>query len=273
MASVRYVGQPPEILFISTLVSNLVIYHFKLLPQCHDNTDLVLKLFEFDLQFAVFVKNQGDCDRSNIKFSWWKAAEDTKEFKNTVFASCHYQSFIFIILLTIQIKNKKTSQFLKVLGLFVQKQLAFRCMLEGRGKTACVWCAWLVYPHKQSTTVKWSLQKSQGRSAAFDLLKYQRGMQDGKQRVESRVSSHVCCSEPLWILHTSTLLKLNVAPGCLRVAGTGHTRQQLPVCSTVASASPLAGGCQHVTWVFICHKQPQQLEFPSKAAWSHPLPR
>lgn len=67
MASVRYVGEPPGILFISTLVSNLVIYHFKLLLQCHDNTDLVLKLFEFDLRFAVFVKNQGDCDRSSLE--------------------------------------------------------------------------------------------------------------------------------------------------------------------------------------------------------------
>lgn len=82
-----------------------------------------------------------DLVSKNIKFSLWKAAEDTKEFKRIQkhFVSCHYQSFICIIISTIQIRNlKKTSQFLKILGLFVQKQLAFRCMLEGRGNAVCV---------------------------------------------------------------------------------------------------------------------------------------
>lgn len=107
-----------------------------------------------------------------------------------------------------------------------------------------VTCAWM-----DSAGVKWSTQKTQGRPAAFDLLKYQQGMPYSKQK--GWVKQSVSMSPGLnyyVLLSSSTPLPLwfqvwHQSVSC-RVAGTGSTRQQLPVCSAEGYASHAVVVCQ-----------------------------
>lgn len=179
-----------------------------------------------------------DLVSKNIKFSLWKAAEDTKEFKRIQkhFVSCHYQSFICIIISTIQIRNlKKTLNFSKYLGSLYRSSWHFDACWKEEGMQ-CVCDAPDLCTHTNTAQLlnETSRKVKEGQQP-FDLLKYQRGMQDGKQRVESRVSSHVCCSEPLNPPH----LHLVKAKCGTRLSQGGRNRTR----SAAASRLLLSGSC------------------------------
>lgn len=118
-----------------------------------------------------------------------------------------------------------------------------------------------------STGVEWSTQKTQGRPAAFDFLKYQQGMVCSKQRgwVEQWVSMSPGLNYYV-LLSSSTPRSLSFqvwhqSVSC-RVTGTGSIRQQLPVCSAEDYASHAAVGCQRSPESKTVHKQPERLGRP-----------
>lgn len=114
-----------------------------------------------------------------------------------------------------------------------------------------VTCAWM-----DSAAVKWSTQKTQGRPAAFHLLKYQQGMPYSKQKewVKQWVSmsrSELLCFALL--LHTSPSLIPSVAPVCLLQGGRNRKYSAAASCLLHRGLCVTRGRrLPTVTWVLIC---------------------
>lgn len=119
-----------------------------------------------------------------------------------------------------------------------------------------------------------STQRTQRRPTVFVLLKYQQGMPYSKQKgwVKQWVSMSLGLNYYV-LLPSSTPLSLwfqawHQSVSC-RVAGTGSTRQQLPVCSAEGYASHAALGCQQSPESESVHKPLQRLGLPPEASQPH----
>lgn len=112
-----------------------------------------------------------------------------------------------------------------------------------------------------------STQRTQRRPTVFVLLKYQQGMPYSKQKGRVKWWASMSLGLNYYVLlPSSTPLSLwfqvwHQSVSC-RVAGTGSTRQQLPVCSAEGYASQSVVGCQQSPESESVHKPPQWLGLP-----------